>query len=273
MKTYFICDDCGNLINYNFNDFDENLNNICNRVDTCTCGWVITMKNSFPSLSAQDFIISADMLFEKAKEKDKLILKEIQENIFQENYSIEITKLDKYLNRYEEIKSKYMDNIIDNKTDIIVEFENYINKFEKYDIAEVISLNITLFLKNHFRKPYVIMAISVMEQLFNDYFADIVKLNLPPSGAITFLKAYENSGIQSCLNIIDSFLSEGLKNKMDKYVPRFYERWDTYRKLRNDIIHSNSKYITKITIRKLKKFIDDGVYVFAHLKGELYTHK
>ncbi|BCJ95697.1 hypothetical protein acsn021_32660 [Anaerocolumna cellulosilytica] len=272
MKTYFICNNCGNIIDYNSKDFDEILDDICNRVHTCTCGEVLTMDNSYPTLSAQDFIFSADLLFGKSKEIDKKILNEIHDIIQAENYVVDNTRLDKYLNKYEEIKERYPDNNKAYYLTISDEFDSYLVKQENdYDMVDIISLNMLLS-RNRFRKPYVIMALSIIEQLFNNYFTKLSESKLSPFGASTFIKAYDTSGIQSCLNIIDSLLNEELKNKMDNYLLGFYDRWATFRKIRNDIIHSNSKYISKITLKKVQKLLDDSIDVFANLKSELYKN-
>ncbi|GLB30156.1 hypothetical protein LAD12857_20790 [Lacrimispora amygdalina] len=176
----------------------------------------------------------------------------------------------KYLNKYEEIKEKCRDNDKDNYSLIANKFENYLKNYENDNMIEFLLLNITLSSKNRFRKPYVIIALSIIEQLFNDYFDKVIELNLSLSGSKAFLKAYKTSGSQACLNTINSFLNDELKCKMDKYVNGFYDRWKTFRELRNDIVHSNSKYISKITIKKIQKLISDGIEVFTNLNSEFY---
>lgn len=67
---------------------------------------------------------------------------------------------------------------------------------------------IKVFSKNHYRKPYIIMVASLIEQLFNDYFRMVVSRKLTGKGQNIFLDKYETAGIQSAIDIIDSFLNE-----------------------------------------------------------------
>lgn len=72
---------------------------------------------------------------------------------------------------------------------------------------------IKVFGKNNFRKPYVIIVASLIEQLFNDYFRTVVSTKLTGKGQKIFLDKYETAGIQSAIDIIDSFLDESLYEK------------------------------------------------------------
>lgn len=37
----------------------------------------------------------------------------------------------------------------------------------------------------------------------------------------------------------------------------FYDKWSDLRKLRNSIIHSNNKYISKIKLSKIRKLAEE----------------
>lgn len=127
--------------------------------------------------------------------------------------------------------------------------------------------------QNQFRKAYIIMLASLIEQLFNDYFSELINLKLSSYGSKVFLAKYNTAGIQSVIDITDSFLDEPLKKQMDKFLNGFFDRWASLRNLRNSIIHSNNKYITKIKISNLNKLIKESYTVFAQLKSNLYKEK
>lgn len=57
---------------------------------------------------------------------------------------------------------------------------------------------------------------------------------------------------------------------MNRYSGNFYDKWSELRRVRNSIIHSNNRYITKIKITKINKLIVDSLKVFSELKGEIY---
>ena len=78
--------------------------------------------------------------------------------------------------------------------------------------------------------------------------------------------------MQSSIDIIDSFLDESLSKKMDKYSNGFFDRWTSLRKLRNDIIHSNSTYVSKNKISKINNMIEESLLIFLNLKSEIYKN-
>ena len=73
--------------------------------------------------------------------------------------------------------------------------------------------------------------------------------------------------------ILQILLDEPLKKQMDKFLNGFFDRWASLRNLRNSIIHSNNKYITKIKISTVNKLIEESYTVFAQLKSNLYKRK
>ena len=68
-------------------------------------------------------------------------------------------------------------------------------------------------------------------------------------------------------------MEESLALKMNKYSNGFFDRWTSLRKLRNDIIHSNSTYVSKNKISKINKMVDESFLVFSNLKSEIYKNK
>ncbi len=130
---------------------------------------------------------------------------------------------------------------------------------------------IRLFSKNKFRKPIIIMVASLIEHLFNNYVEILVQSRLTQYGALYFLKKYETTGIQSCIEISNSFLDESINNKMEQCIPGFYDKWATFRKLRNDIVHSNGVYISKLKILDVINLVDESITVFSTLIGNIYA--
>lgn len=270
MKLFIICSNCGNIFEYN----DRVEDGFINHHVKCTCNSKLSIYDHFPTLASQDFYCSARDLYEKSKQCDRDNLAGLYDVLIKYGLiAFDKTKLDSYLNRYEKIKEKYQDNDASNLQTIMNEFEKIYIKSEKVDIIDHnIILSILSFNKNRFRKPFIIMTLSLIEQLFNDYFTQIIKTKLSSHGADNFLKTYETNGIQNCINILDSFLDEPLTIKMDRHYRGYYDKWDTYRKVRNEIIHSNKKYVSKIRVTEIYKFIDISVELFAKLKSEIYKN-
>ncbi len=83
--------------------------------------------------------------------------------------------------------------------------------------------------------------------------------------------------IDKWINKYESWLEkypdeEKLDTKMNKYAKGFFDKWTSLRNLRNDIIHSNTTYVSKIKMSKINKMIDESFLVFANLKSEIYKN-
>lgn len=259
LKGIFICKKCGNI------------QSVSSGKECKKCHEMMDWENSFPPLNALDFVHSAQALFEQAKKRDKKNLNSQYQWII-DNIQCDIDKtlLDKYNNDYQKILEKYPDNDDTVWIEADDKFEDELCRIMCADYAVGIYVAIRIFRKNHFRKPYVIMVASLIEQLFNDYFRAVVERKLTEKGQKIFLGKYETAGIQSAIDIIDSFLDESLHDKMDRYSEGFYDRWTELRRIRNSIIHSNNKYISKIRISQINKLIIESLTVFSELKSEIY---
>lgn len=265
MNYIFICKQCGNIQDYNEKKGTIGLK--CSRCSK-TMGW----ESSFPVLAALNFEHSAQLLLEQSKKQDKDNLNK-QMLILEEDYPfIDKTFLDKWINKYETFLEKYPDN--DDKIWIKRddEFENIICNELGIDMALSLFSAIQVCNRNYYRKPYIIMVASLIEQLFNDYFNEVVKRKLPTRGTEIFINKYKDSGIQSIINVTDIFLDESLKDKMDKYSKGFFDKWSSLRNLRNNIIHSNNIYVSKNRIAKINKMVGESYNVFKNLKSELYSN-
>lgn len=265
-----ICEKCGKIYDYNKINIDE----LLKREIKCECEFVLSIENWYPKLQAQDFVLSANVLYEKAKECDKKNLESVYGVICNENIMhIDKSKLDAYVNKYEKIEEKYPNNNPDYFITIFDEFEDYLKTKEDIHITDIICSCIRVHCINKFRKPFVIITMSLIEQLFNEYFIKVVENKFSSYGADNFLKIYETAGIHNCIKVLDSFFDEPLKDKMNKIEPGYFEKWDSYRKLRNDIIHSNSKFISKVKLADVNNFINTSIRVFAELTSQCIRFK
>lgn len=260
----FICKECGNIQDYNEKKGTIEL--------TCeACNASMDWKNSFPPLNALDLINTSKILLELSRKRDKQNLEEQYQFILnEEKYTINKTILDKYKNQYEKMLEKYPNNDDTFWLEISDGYEEELCKIMDDEQAITISSSLQVFNKNYYRKPYIIIVASLIEQLFNDYFKIVICSSLSEYGSKIFLEKYNTAGIQSALDIVESFLNESLRDKMDKYSKGFYDKWTSLRVLRNSIIHSNNKYITKIKVSEINKLIDDSLLVFSKLKSEIY---
>lgn len=264
MNYRFICKKCGNIQEYdNKGTIGLKCKKCCNEI-----GWT----NSFPPLTALNFENSAYLLLEQSKKQDKENLQLAYSFVKQEiEFDIDKTFIDKWINKYESWLEQYPDNnhIIWTERD---------DKFEDIicgELGQKLGLRIFSAIscnRNYNRKPYIIIVASLIEQLFNDYFRDVVTRRLSEYGRKKFWDKYDTVGIQSSIDIIESFLDESLSEKMNKCSKGFFDRWTSLRKLRNDIIHSNSTYVSKNKISKINNMIEESYLIFLNLKSEIYKN-
>lgn len=264
MSYKFICKECGNIQKFNYAQGTIGL-----KCDNCHSS--LDWSNSFPPMTAIDFINSAKDLFQQSKNCNKENLNNQYEVIKNEGkYSINKTVLDSLNNKYEKLCEKYNDNDDSLWQEISDKFQDNLCSIMEQNQAIAISTAIQLFKHNHYRKPFIIMVASIIEQLFNDYFEDVINVSLSKYGKKVFMEKYYTAGIQSAIDISSSFLDESLHIKMDRYSKGFYDKWAGLRTLRNNIIHSNNKYISKNKVSQINKLIEESYLVFSSLKSELY---
>lgn len=263
MDCVFICKKCGNIEEIDWSKGTENL--MCTK-----CNNPMNWTNAFPNQAVIDFEPTVSSLFELSKKKDKENLDNQYKLIKQDIGNINKTQVDKYINRCEKIIEKYADNDDTLWLKIDDELENELNKTMNENQSKIIMVATRICNQNPFRKAYIIMVASLIEQFFNDYFTELINTKLSSYGSKAFLNKYETAGIQSVIDITEAFLEESLKVKMDKYSKGFFDRWASLRSLRNSIIHSNNRYITKIRVSNVSKIVDESYTVFKYLKSDLY---
>lgn len=273
IKALFICKSCGNTMQAIIEDLE---NDSISSVSECSiCHNPLSWENQFPSLNAYDFINTAKDLFDAAKKHDKENLENQYNHLIGlTGKAIDKTLLADLIRGYENIREKYADNADYYWIKIFDDFEEFLDKEKSRKELDIdifaVEAVVPISKKNPFRKPFVIIAASLIEHMYHDYFNAVIELNLPPNGRKVFWAKYDYAGIQSALEMIDCFSDEKLKDKMDRYSKGFYDRWETLRKLRNGIIHSNNKYITKDKVAQINNLIEESFLVFSKLKSELY---
>ena len=265
MDIKLICTSCGDIRHYTPG---EKMNGL--RCESC--GAPFSWNDSFPPLTAHDMMRSVVSLYKSAKEEDKKNLSYSFNFLHEEDIKLDKTLLDKHRNRYERMLEKYPYNDDAVWLNISDEFIDELTQELEEHAATLIYVALRAHSWNEYRKPCLIMMASVMEQLFIDYFSALVKSVLSPSGQEAFLKKYENAGIQSAIDIADSFLDDSLRNKMAKYSTSFFDKWETLRKLRNRIIHDNKIYISKNKLSECLKITKSSFDVFASIKADIYRH-
>ncbi len=263
----FICPHCGKISE------NENHDDIIARRIFCSCGHEVLMEHSYPILAAQDFVLTAGNLYDSCKFTDKENRANILKVLEHDGFNIDNSELDKYINIYEKIKEKYHDNSRKYFLDINDSFEQQsLRQNLALELIDEIYSLLAVYDRNKLRKPFVIIVASLLEQLFNDYFTQLVNSKLDTLGSKVFLEKYDRVGVQKCIEIVNAFTEIEFKTKMDTYSSGFFDKWASLRTLRNDIIHSNSCYISKMRISSLKKLIDESIKVFSRLKSELYSN-
>lgn len=257
----FICSNCG----YIGKNFDKNME----IRDKCLCGKVIEVKEFYPGFDAINFISTSNELYNSCKSIDKKNKISICNSLNQlHNANITTSDVTTYITKYESILSKYQDSNPELHLKASDEFEDYILK--KYKFGVQLQARISLYWKNPMRKPFVIMVSSAIELLFNDFFKLLLEWKLGERGANIILDKYKYSGIQECINICDAFTNIPLKKQMENIKPGFFDSWETLRKDRNAIVHSNSKYITMNRANNINKLISESEEVFSKLKSNIY---
>lgn len=266
MDYVFICKNCGNSQNIDWSKGTFGLK--CDK-----CRHDLSWKDAFPPQTAISFSDTTNELYNLCKKRDKENKETQIEYLKTYGLTIDKSVLDKYINQYEKHLEKFPYNNDGLWQGIDDQFEDELAKSLSVNETAMMLVMVRNASKNGFRTAYVIMLASLIEQLFNNYFEELLELNLTEYGRIKFLEKYETAGIQSVIDISNSFLDESITDKMDRYSKGFSDRWKSLRELRNSIVHSNDKYISKVRLSKIKHLKDESYKVFLGLKKELYSRQ
>lgn len=268
MDNIFICPQCGKI---NRVSEDDVIEKVIKRELICDCNTNILMENSYPPLAAQDFVHSVSDMQANCEDMDTSNLKNIQEILSMDGWAVDTSELKCYVQKYEEILEKFPHNDRNSFIPSGDEFEEYLlNKLPAKQAIQMISV-LSLYRNNRLRKPIVVMVAAALEQLFHDYFRMLLCKRIGDTAAQAFLTANSYEGIRFFTNKANEIEHEALKSKMNKYSKRFYQKWRDLRWLRNAIIHSNDKFVSRSSLCEILKMLDAGITVFSNLKSELYA--
>lgn len=171
MGYVFICRKCGDIKSIDLKFGTRYLK--CNK-----CAKPMDWSNAFPPQSVIDFRDTVDSLFELSKKRDKEILNARYDFVKSNHPNFDKTQLDKYINQYEKICEKYPDNDDTLWQSISDEFEYEIRNDITDEQSTTIKVVMDMYPRNQFRKAYIIMLASLIEQLFNDYFTELINFKL-----------------------------------------------------------------------------------------------
>lgn len=267
----YICPYCGNIYTQQI------------KFECPSCNKNVDSNHLYPPFNALNFIATSNELYTNCKAKDK----EIKDIIFQtltnkqknpngiyttETLNLSKDDLSKIIKIYEDVNSKYKDNEISQFNNINDEFEDKLIKKYNFscDTIDCIISALKVWGKNRLRKPFVIMVASTIEMLFNDYFSLLLKTKLGDKGSSIILNEYKYSSIKSCIEISNAFLDTSLEDEMNNINRGFFDRWSTLRDDRNNIVHSNNKYISMSRTHQIYKLLNESSDVFANLKSNVY---
>lgn len=264
MNYIYICPFCGNV-----NKYPENCKH-----QICLCGNLMQIEHSYPNLQAVDSIRTVQYMFDACKNIDKNNRLAIQNFLKQPKVGVNILDEDliKYISLYEAVRSKYRDNFVDDFINIDDEFEKkMLDKYNvDFSVIDSFIASSRLFLRNYFRKSFIIMLATSIELLFNDYFGSLVLSKLGNNGGEVFLSSYEYASIKDCIEVCSAFTDKPIDYIMNSLSLGFFDRWSTLRNERNSIIHSNNRYISSKRINDAYKLIEESILVFSNLKSLIY---
>jgi len=126
---------------------------------------------------------------------------------------------------------------------------------------------------NHLFKPFIITSASFIELLFKDYAKVVLKARLGEISGNKMLDLYEYKSIKDLIELLDVISEDNVKDEMNKVEPSFFERWDTLRNERNEIIHNNEIYVYSEKVTDTFNIAKSAVKVFATLKSQYIKKK
>lgn len=264
MKGYYLCPKCYKLHDGKKATVESLMEG--EGLFGCDCGFRIHADNAIPNSYASELKLTCENIYKQCKDIDKSNTREILKLMKTSDIQWDVTKLDKYINKCERILEKYEANNYADDREAYDEFQNSMDL--SWDECNAFVSAFSQYI-NTDRKLVVITAASYLELIFNEYQRIVLKSILPEHGAIRFLKSNERNGIARSLESIDWFLEKPFAEKCNEIEKGFFDKWTDLRNIRNEIIHSNSKFISKVKLSNIMKLIDTSTYIFAKLTQEI----
>lgn len=265
---YFLCINCGEILTPDMSEIDEITLPI---KYLCGCGKMVTMANSYPNIPATNFLRTVDALYSQSIQTDKSNRTDIIACLNEiSNMNIDVTTLDGYICLYEDILSSNKWNDASLWCEI---GDIFTEKLEQKGLtgkeADTFLAAIKSYWHNDYRTPFVVTLGAFYESLFNDFFKELLIYSLGDKGADILIKEYEYVGIKKCIEFSEKFMQYSLNTTMDEVEKGFCAKWETVKTLRNAIVHSNDKYVTKKKVNELYRMIVNGVNAFAYLRSKI----
>ncbi|MGK3616321.1 hypothetical protein [Bacillus cereus] len=236
------------------------------------CGFCKTIKRFkdcyYPHFSINDFIKTLDTMYEQNQKK---LTKDITSayKIFDKikdtngNFTLEeYTKIYHVLDHLLEDEVKYS---IDIKSNVYANLEDTLVEMYPSDLAMSIVASLH-FIKTPFRKPIVILIASTIELLFNVYYKDALRIGKIDEHDNQFLS------LTGKIKYLNKNRTNSLKQHIERYDKDFYDLWDELRIIRNQVIHSNSLYISNKMIENYMNLLKKSITVFLNITSELFRN-
>ena len=267
-KNAYLCKQCGNITYIEDIGFE-----IIYNTYTCKCNKRITVEDSYPNLQARDLIFSAEEIYENSIKKDQTNKDNFTFLLKKDNLNLDELEINSIITLYEENKFNYLDN---NQDSYLPSFNNLDNKLFKkgYNVVQIDTLisALAVSMRNKMRKPFIVMASSAIEMLFNDYFNELINHILEENGAKIIKKQFNKDSISKCITIANGLLNGNFFDKANNISHDFTKKWDTLREYRNKIVHNNELFITENIVKDTMNLLNESIKVFLNLKSELYKN-
>ena len=265
-KNTYLCTQCGNI-----NFIEDTGFEIIHNTHICKCKKRINAEDSYPNLQAKDLIFSAKEIYENSIKQDKTNKDNFTFLLKKDSLILDEQEINSIITLYEENKFNYLDN---NKDSYLPSFNNLENKLFKkgYNIIQIDSIisALAVSMRNKMRKPFIVMASSAIEMLFNDYFNELINHTLKETGAKIIKKQFNKDSISKCITIANGLLDGNFFNKANNISNNFTQKWNNLREYRNKILHNNELFITENIVHNTMNLLNESINVFLHLKSELY---
>jgi len=256
---WYICSKCGSI------------NKLNGAMNCPNCKSFNSADSVYPHFAAMDMAYSLVLLKEISKETQKQLIKEAVDWLENElkidssyddvNYLLQ--SISKLRNKNFPFDMEQLDELISKRLRIS----------SPDDIDKIAFELLSGGYINHLFKPFIITSASFIELLFKDYAKVVLKARLGEISGNKMLDLYEYKSIKDLIELLDVISEDNVKDEMNKVEPSFFERWDTLRNERNEIIHNNEIYVYSEKVTDTFNIAKSAVKVFATLKSQYIKKK